>query len=212
MVSILLSLGTTSFCTQPVSIPANNKSSVFPWLVNTHLQVPGKIARGEGRRPEQITTGNAWLYLWILFSCYSAIPCASHSLTLFKTGKNSMRQKDNGKCLTALVMEAWYSLIQISSDLFGLYLHYNLICFFIRLRLWKKYCWRGFFSFVMGSLNLPRKSWKHRSSVLIATVLIATAMCFIIFPRQYVNLGWKEIIASISRNGHPSLTCPAEAW
>lgn len=38
--------------------------------------------------------------------------------------------------------------------------------------------------FVIDSLKLPRKSWKHRSSVLIATT-----MCFLIFPRQYVNLG-----------------------
>lgn len=143
--SILPSLGITSFCTQSVSIPANNRNSVFPCVINTHLQVPGKIARGEWRRPEQITTGNAWLYLWILFSCYSAIPCISHSLMLFKTGENSMRQKDNGKCLTALVIEAWYSLIQISSDLFALYLNYNLICFFRRLRLWKRYCWMGCF-------------------------------------------------------------------
>lgn len=37
---------------------------------------------------------------------------------------------------------------------------------------------------VMDSLKLPRKSWKYRSSVLIATT-----MCFIIFLRQHINLG-----------------------
>lgn len=37
---------------------------------------------------------------------------------------------------------------------------------------------------IMDRLKLPRKSWRSSSSVLIVT-----AMCFIIFPRQYVNLG-----------------------
>lgn len=36
---------------------------------------------------------------------------------------------------------------------------------------------------VMYRLRLPRKSWRPGSSVLIVT-----AMCFIVFPTQYVSL------------------------